>query len=95
MLINNLTEIPGIRILGDLEKIKANGHIVSFSSDKYHAHDIAAYLDRFGICVRAGNHCAKLLHQRLGVESSVRVSLHGYNNLQEINYFIESLRQLF
>lgn len=95
VLINNLTEIPGIRILGDLEKIKANGHIVSFSSDKYHAHDIAAYLDRFGICVRAGNHCAKLLHQRLGVESSVRVSLHGYNNLQEINYFIESLRQLF
>ncbi len=95
VLINNLTEIPGIRILGDLEKIKTSGHIVSFSSDKYHAHDIAAYLDRFGICVRAGNHCAKLLHQRLGIESSMRVSLHGYNNLREITYFIESLRQLF
>lgn len=95
VLTNNLTEISGIKILGDLEKINASGHIVSFSSDKYHAHDIAAYLDRFGICVRAGNHCAKLLHQRLGVESSVRVSLHGYNNLREINYFIESLRQLF
>lgn len=95
VLINNLAEIPGIKILGDPEKIKTSGHIVSFSSDKYHAHDIAAFLDRFGICVRAGNHCAKLLHQRLGVESSVRVSLHGYNNLREINYFIESLRQLF
>ena len=82
VLINNLAEIPGIKILGDPEKIKTSGHIVSFSSDKYHAHDIAAFLDRFGICVRAGNHCAKLLHQRLGVESSVRVSLHGYYNLR-------------
>jgi cysteine desulfurase/selenocysteine lyase len=95
VLINNLAEVPGIKILGDLDKIKTSGHIVSFSSDKYHAHDIAAYLDRFGICVRAGNHCAKLLHLRLGVESSVRVSLHGYNNLREIDYLVESLRQLF
>ncbi len=70
-------------------------HIVTFVSTQFHAHDIAAYVDQFGICVRAGNHCAQPLHKRLGVDSSVRVSFYLYNTEQEVDALTSALEKLF
>lgn len=70
-------------------------HIVTFYSTKYHAHDVAAYLDQFGIAVRAGNHCAQPYHDKKGIVASVRISLYLYTSLQDIQTCIEKLDILF
>lgn len=73
----------------------SESHIVNFVSTRFHAHDIAAYVDQYGICVRAGNHCAQPLHKKLGVDSSVRVSFYLYNTEQEVDTLISALEKLF
>ncbi len=93
-LINGLQSLPGVKILGPVEQLKKNGHIVSFAVDKIHPHDIAAYLDEFGICVRAGHHCAQPLHQKLGIDSSIRISFYAYNTIEEVEFFINLMKKL-
>ena len=56
-----------------------------------HAHDIAQLLDRHGIAVRAGHHCAMPLHQRFGVNATARASFYLYNTLSEVDALIEAL----
>lgn len=98
-LLQGLNQLAGaeqldLRILGDQQQLAQAGHLVSFVSNKYHAHDLAAYLDQFGICVRAGHHCAQPLHQRLGVTSSVRVSFQIYNQVSDVQAVLRALAQL-
>jgi cysteine desulfurase / selenocysteine lyase len=85
-----LEKIPTISILPS----QKNGHLVSFFSSKYHAHDIAAYLDIFGICVRAGNHCTQILHKKMGIESSVRLSFYFYTTQEEVETCIKHIKKL-
>ncbi|HVU87728.1 MAG TPA: cysteine desulfurase [Pirellulales bacterium] len=77
-----LAEVGGVHILGPETEFK--GGIVSFTLDGIHAHDIAQLLDRRGIAVRAGHHCAMPLHKRLGINASARASFYFYNTLAEI-----------
>jgi len=84
-LIDKLEAIKGIRILGSIDQLKKEGHLVSFVVDGIHSHDIAAFADRFGICVRAGNHCAQPLFRALGLDGSVRMSFYCYNMLTEVD----------
>ncbi len=90
-LIEGLTKIPSITVLGPQDELVNSGHLVSFASKKFHPHDIAAYLDKQGICVRAGNHCAQPLHKRLGIESSIRVSFYGYNTADDVSLLLKYL----
>lgn len=92
--IEGLQKLKKIRILGPVEQLKESAHLVSFIVDGMHAHDVAAYLDRHGICVRAGHHCAQPLARRLGYESSVRASFYLYNTKEEVDYFLKVLKQL-
>ncbi len=94
-LIDGLAQFPQVKILGDIPEIKKSGHMVSFVVDTIHAHDVAAYLDKHNICVRAGNHCAQPLCTKLGIDSSVRISFYLYNNSKDVERIIEVLRQLF
>ena len=89
--IKGLQQIPHITILGPIEQLTQRGHMVSFMSSKAHAHDVAAFLDRRGICVRAGNHCAQPLHTLLGVAASVRSSFYGYTRETDIDRVLEAL----
>ncbi len=93
-LIEGLAAIAGITILGPQEQLKKQGHMVSFTVQGYHAHDVAAYLAKEGICVRAGHHCAQPLAVRMGVESSVRASFYGYNTPDEVDRLVEALKKL-
>jgi cysteine desulfurase/selenocysteine lyase len=90
-LIEGLSTISSIRLLGPLEELKESGHMVSFVSTKAHAHDIAAYLDRENICVRAGNHCAQPLHTVLDINATLRVSLYGYTAQLDIDRLVQAL----
>lgn len=92
--IKGLQKLKKIRILGPIEHLKESSHLVSFIVDGMHAHDVATYLDRYGICVRAGHHCAQPLARRLGYESSIRVSFYLYNTQEEVDYFLKVLNQL-
>jgi cysteine desulfurase / selenocysteine lyase len=92
--IEGLLKIPGIRIVGPVEQLKNSGHLVSFIGEGYHPHDVGAYLDKHGICVRTGHYCAQPLAQRLGISGSVRVSFYAYNTVAEVQYFLKVMREL-
>ena len=64
-LIDGLVPYKKITILGPIEQLKKSGHLVSFAIDGIHAHDVAAHLSNYGICVRAGHHCAQPLAKKL------------------------------
>jgi cysteine desulfurase/selenocysteine lyase len=93
-IIDALAEMPKIRLLGPLFQLKKQGHMVSFVVDGVHAHDVAAYLDQFGICVRAGHHCAQSFAKKLNIDASIRVSFYAYNTQEEIETFIHVLQKL-
>jgi len=94
-MIAGLSQLPGIQILSFQPVADgAHAHMVTFVSDKYHAHDIAAYLDRYGIAVRAGHHCVQLFHQACNINASVRISFAGYNTLTEVDFCLQKLHEL-
>ena len=78
-----LQSVEGLRFLGPSPDDKAG--IVSFVLNRPHAHDVAQLLDREGIAVRAGHHCAMPLHKRLGITASSRASFYFYNTLEEVD----------
>ncbi|MCE9548579.1 MAG: cysteine desulfurase, partial [Planctomycetia bacterium] len=84
-----LADVPGMKFLGPPPTEK--GGIVSFVLDGIHAHDIAQILDRFGVAVRAGHHCAMPLHKRLGVNASTRASFYFYNTPGEVEALAAAL----
>ena len=69
------------------------GAILSFTVDGAHAHDVAQILDRQGVAVRAGHHCAQPLMERLGVTATARASFAFYNTRGEVDTFIEALHR--
>ncbi len=86
-----LSEVPGLRVLGSAQD---RGGVFSFTMEGAHAHDIATLLDRQGIAVRAGNHCAEPLMRRLGVDSSARASTGIYTTLGEIDALADTLHRV-
>lgn len=83
-----LTAIPGLRIIGTARE-KAS--VLSFVLDNVHAHDIGTILDREGIAVRAGHHCAMPVMQRFGVPATARASLAFYNTKDEIDALVAAI----
>ena len=90
--MERLEEVPGLRVLGPPADKK--GGVASFTFDEVHPHDVAQILDRYGIAVRAGHHCAQPLHERLGVPASTRASFYLYSSRQEVDALIDGLYQV-
>lgn len=87
--------LPGIKILSIVPQEGEHNSLVTFTSDRYHAYDIAEFLDMHGVAVRAGFHCVQPYHDKMGGLSSVRVSISAYNTEDEIDYVIEVLKKMF
>jgi len=83
-----LSRIEGLRILGQAQD---RGGVVAFALDKAHAHDVATLLDRQGIAVRAGHHCAEPLMHRFGLDSTARASFGIYTTHEEIDALAAAL----
>ncbi len=77
-----------LRVIGEAP---GKGAILSFTIEGAHAHDVAQILDRYGVAVRAGTHCAEPLMRRFGVTSSARASFALYNTLEEADVFVDAL----
>ncbi len=86
-LINKLKSIPHINIVNE----ECDSGIVAFNVDGVFAQDVAYYLNKYNICVRAGNHCAKILKNAIGVKNTIRVSFYFYNTENEIDKLVELL----
>ena len=87
-LVEKLVRIPHI----DIINLEADSGIVTFNVDGIFSQDVAYYLNKYNVCVRAGNHCAKILKTSTGVTNSIRVSLSFYNTESEIDEFVELLK---
>jgi cysteine desulfurase/selenocysteine lyase len=85
-----LAELPWLKIYGTAP---GKGAIVSFTMDGLHPHDIATIIDRSGVAVRAGHHCAQPLMERLGVTAVCRASFAMYNTKQEVDALVDALKR--
>lgn len=83
-----LADAGWLRILGEAE---GKGALLTFSVEGAHAHDVAQIMDRYGVAVRAGLHCAEPLANRLGVTSSTRASFALYNTVEDTDAFVDAL----
>lgn len=83
-----LKEIPGMRIFGEAEH---KSSVISFLVGDIHHFDLGTLLDRLGIAVRTGHHCAQPLMQRLGIEGTVRASFAMYNTKEEIDALVDGI----
>lgn len=88
-LHQRLGETPGVRIFGPAVEHKAG--IVCFTVDGVHAHDLAQLVDRHGVAIRAGHHCAMPLHKRLGAAATARASVYLYNTPEEVDTLVEAI----
>jgi cysteine desulfurase/selenocysteine lyase len=86
---DTLGQVPKLHIIGpDTER---RSSILSFSIEDVHAHDIADLAGDRGVCIRAGYHCAKPLHDALGLSASCRLSVAAYNSREDIHMLAEAL----
>lgn len=91
-LLSFLQSFSEVHIL-KTKHFATNQKIISFYVDKIHSHDIADLLAQDGIIVRAGNHCAKPMHDALFITNSMRISLACYNNLKDITNFKKAFKK--
>ena len=88
--LRRLADVPGVRILGPREAVDRGGAI-SFTLGEIHPHDVMQLLDAAGVAVRGGHHCARPLHERLGIQSSIRASSYLYTTPAEIDRLADAL----
>ncbi len=86
-----LKTIPGMRIFGEAAE---KGSVISFLVGDIHHFDMGTLLDRLGIAVRTGHHCAQPLMQRLGIEGTVRASFGIYNTKEEIDVLVAGIERV-
>lgn len=85
--INKLKNVKDIIIYNE----NSESGIITFNIKDIFAQDLAIYLNKYNICVRAGNHCAKILKDELGIKNTCRISLYFYNTKEEIDYLVNIL----
>lgn len=90
--MERLSALPGMKIVGP--PAEHRGGVIAFTFRDIHPHDLAHLLDMEGIAVRAGHHCAQLLHKRLGLVATTRASFYLYNTAEEADRLAEALEKV-
>ena len=88
--LERVAEVPGLRVFGPPRGAGRLGP-VSFEIEGIHAHDISEILDRHGVAVRAGHHCAQPLMDKLGIAATARASFGVYTTTEEIDRLVEAI----
>jgi len=89
-MLERLAQVPGLRVVGPPEAERRGG-LASFTIEGIHPHDVAELVDRGGVCIRAGHHCAQPLMRCLGVGATARASVGVYNDHSDIDALLEAL----
>ena len=93
-LFEELNHIEGIEIIGPSPEIDPDrAPLATFYSKEIHSNDIAEILDSKGICIRSGHHCCQPLHRHIGIYSTARVSMNFTTNKDDIDIFVEKLKE--
>ena len=87
--LDRLEEIPGVKLFGPSADKK--GGVAAFTLEGIHPHDVAQILDRAGIAVRAGHHCAQPLHEKFGIPATSRASFYLYNTKEEVDLLVNGI----
>ena len=87
--LERLVEIPGVKVFGPEAQHK--GGVAAFTLDGIHPHDVAQILDKDGIAVRAGHHCAQPLHEKFGIPATSRASFYLYNTKEEVDMLVNGI----
>lgn len=87
--IKKMKEIDGVKIYNE----HGDTGVITFNYKDVFAQDIASHLNKYGVCVRAGQHCAKILMDYLGTTATVRMSTYFYNTYEEVDAFVEALKK--
>src|SRR5688572_2590428 len=87
--LERLEEIPGVKVYGPSAQHK--GGVAAFTLDGVHPHDVAQILDKDGIAVRAGHHCAQPLHEKFGLPATSRASFYLYNTKEEVDLLVNGI----
>lgn len=87
--LERLEEVPGLKLFGPAAQQK--GGVAAFTFDGVHPHDVAQILDRDGIAIRAGHHCAQPLHEKFGITATSRASFYLYNSKEEVDKLVEGI----
>jgi cysteine desulfurase/selenocysteine lyase len=90
-MLERLAEVPGLRVVGPPEAERRGG-LVSFTVEGIHPHDVAELVDRGGVCIRAGHHCAQPLMRCLGVGATARASVGVYNEPDDVDALVRALQ---
>ena len=88
--IQQLSEIKGIRFIGEAER---HSGLVSFIIDGIHPYDLGTIIDKMGVAVRTGHHCAEPVMTRFGIPGTVRASFALYNTLEEVEVFVKAVQR--
>ena len=88
--LEELSKINGIEIYGNNDAEKRVG-VIAFNVAGIHAHDLATILDEYGIAVRASHHCCMILHKKLGIDASARVSFYIYNTKEDVDKLVNGI----
>lgn len=86
-----LLQVPGLRIIGTAGN---KSSVISFLVDGIHPYDMGTLLDRMGIAVRTGHHCAEPLMRQLGVDGTVRASFAFYNTHEEVDLLVKGILRI-
>ena len=86
-----LLQVPGLRIIGTAGN---KSSVISFLVDGIHPYDMGTLLDRMGIAVRTGHHCAEPLMRQLGVDGTVRASFAFYNTKEEVDLLVKGILRI-
>ncbi|MEM2537592.1 MAG: cysteine desulfurase, partial [Candidatus Bathyarchaeia archaeon] len=91
--LKRLKECQKVTVYGP-EDVSLKCGIIPFNVEGFISHDVALLLDSYGIMIRSGFHCAQPLHQKLGISSSARASFYIYNTREEVDRFVEALKEI-
>ena len=88
--VEQLSEIDGIRFIGEAER---RSGLVSFIIDGIHPYDLGTIIDKMGVAVRTGHHCAEPVMTRFGIPGTVRASFALYNTMEEVEVFVNAVKK--
>ena len=92
--LDKISKLDYVKIYGPKE-VEKRGGVISFEIEGVHPHDVASIFDTFGVCIRAGNHCAQPLMRYMGINATSRASIYLYNNEEDVDRLVEAIEKTY
>lgn len=92
--LDKMNKLDYVKVYGPKE-VEKRGGVISFEIEGVHPHDVASIFDTFGVCIRAGNHCAQPLMRYMGINATSRASIYLYNDKEDVDRLVEAIEKTY